>query len=237
MEQLISFHGVPKKQKPRKVQMRHSIYLYLRVLTETANPQDRIWEDTSTEGSLNNPSVHSDEHISKWDSLLGTKPGTYGPSPDDQLHALSIQKTTFKEIYSVPESLFKLILQTGHLAAEVEKLRRTGRTLCTDHDDLARTVKKLEDQLCTWEHYYHDAVLPLDPTSSPPRENFPYHLVQAVYSALLIYFYRSVRDVNAVQTIHHLVECDKQKQQCQDQSANTCWPGFIAGCELTKPQY
>jgi hypothetical protein len=138
--------------------------------------------------------------------------------------------------------LFKLILQTTQLATRVQKLEIAGRSKVTDHDALAVKVKELENNICDWEHQTRDDLKYHRAANTPQKEEFPYHLVQAVQKALLIYFYRCIRDVNPAmvqlyvqQTIYHLLEYDRQKQNYEDQSSNTCWPGFIAGCEAQDP--
>ncbi|KAF9893671.1 hypothetical protein FE257_009839 [Aspergillus nanangensis] len=238
LEKIISRHGIPKVRKSRKVQMLHSIYLYLRVLTESTNINN-----TSSSSSTGDDIV-SCNRIPPWDQLLRDSSHTYDLLDLDFMQSLSPPRSPFEEIYSFPESLFKLILRTTQLAGDVEKLRIYQRARNTDHDAFASAVKDLENSICEWEYQQSpDPLAPDGSASLPSRETFPYHLVQAVHSALFIYFYRCVRDVNAVmlqpyvhQTIHHLLEYDKQKERHKDQSANTCWPGFIAGCEATQLQ-
>ncbi|KAL4990991.1 fungal-specific transcription factor domain-containing protein [Aspergillus falconensis] len=175
IEQIIALYGIPKVQKSRRVQMLHSIYIYLRVLTE----------------------------------------GT-------QVHKQSLRLDA--KIYSIPVSLFKLILETTQLAKEVERLRRR-RAKNTDHDRFAEKIKEHENRICEWEYYYKETTYPADPIGTPPlKERFPYRLTQAIYTALIIYFYRSVRGVNVITL------------QPYDPSSDICWPAFIAGCEATTPR-
>jgi hypothetical protein len=161
----------------------------------------------------------------------------------DIMQCLAPPKSTFEEIYSIPDSLFKLILETTQLAKEVEQLchRRAKKT---DYDEFAEKVKEHENRICEWDYYYKGTTYPADPIGTPPlKERFPYHLTQAIYTALVIYFYRSVRDVNVItlqpyvqQTIYHLTEYDKHKERHKDRSSDICWSAFIAGCEATTPQ-
>jgi hypothetical protein len=243
IEAIISLHGMRKVARSSKVRMLHSIYLYLRVLTERACADDQRSESGATES----PEAILDSSYSQlanWDRILGF-PSSVSSSNVSEFDAIPSHipyKSAFEEIYSIPQSLFKLILRTTQLAKRVQKLESVGRSKVTDHDTLAIRVKDLENSICDWEYLtrgdleYHRAA------NTPQKEEFPYHLVQAVQKALLIYFYRCIRDVNPAtlqlyvqQTIHHLLEYDKQKQNCKDQSSNTCWPGFIAGCEAQDP--
>ncbi|KAJ5503486.1 hypothetical protein N7463_006360 [Penicillium fimorum] len=237
IDEIINVHGVQKVSQSSKVRMLHSIYLYLRVMTARTciegRSQPNIFESSMTLSI--SPSV---QDISTWDRLIGLS----SPLTEDCLNLDTPSKTIFEEIYSVPQSLFELILQTTHLSGLINKMQKS-RTYNIDHDSLSGQVKDLESRICTWEYeprgnLGHSAHTPL-----PQGEIFPYHFVQAMYKALIVYFYRRVRDVNAAilqfyvqQIIDHLFEYDKKKQIHMDQSANTCWPGFIAGCEALNPK-
>ncbi|KAL2816814.1 fungal-specific transcription factor domain-containing protein [Aspergillus cavernicola] len=241
IERIITLYGIPKVQKSRKVKMLHSIYLYLRVLTEGTRVYDRGLGINSLENqSDSDPS--SDRNATTWSILLQESISAHDTLNLDFLQDLAPSKSTFEQIYSLPDSLFRLIMETTQLASDVDRLRHQRRKN-TDHDAFAERVKKLEDRICEWEYYYTETTYPSDPTTPPLKERFPYHLTQAVYTALIIYFYRSVRDVNGIalqpyvqKTIYHLIEYDKHKEKHKDGSSDICWPGFIAGCEATSPE-
>ncbi|KAJ5120419.1 uncharacterized protein N7515_009807 [Penicillium bovifimosum] len=244
VEEIINLHGVQKVSRSSKVRMLHSIYLYLRVLTERASTIEYRSQSSTSTSSKDPTFTSSAQEIVKWDSMIGFAPSS--PESGVNLDSASSPascKSMFEEIYSVPQSLFKLILQTTHMIAMVEKQKRTGRPPSIDHDAFAAEVKDLESNICSWEYVLQEDLGYYAHTPLPGRELFPYHLVQAVHKALIVYFYRCVRDVNAAilqthvqQIIHHLSEYDRMKQKYKDQSANTCWPGFIAGCEALDPQ-
>ncbi|KAL4808843.1 fungal-specific transcription factor domain-containing protein [Aspergillus unguis] len=232
--QIIALYGIPKVQKSRKVQMLHSIYVYLRVLTEGIHfGNQSLVAVSETESTQQTPA--------NWDILLGEMFSTYDTLNLDFLQCLAPPKSTFEQIYSIPDSLFKLILETTQLANEVEKL---GHRIDIGNDSFAKKVKEHEAKICDWDQYYKETTYPADPTGAPPlKDRFPYHLMQAIYTALIIYFYRAVRDVNVMtlqpfvqQTIFHIKEYDKHKERHKDRSADICWPAFIAGCEATTPE-
>lgn len=250
IEQIITLYGLPKLQKSRKVKMLHSIYVYLRVLTESTyisqiqstSGIDR--ESSRVETDTGSPTAPDSSKPSTWDILLGEMVCTFDTLNLDFMQCLAPPKSTFEQIYSIPDSLFKLILQTTQLASTVEKEKLRHRHKHTDHDTLAARVKEHENRICEWENYYNETTYPGDPIGTPPlKERFPFHLTQAIYAALVIYFYRSVRDVNVIalqpyvqQTIYHLREYDKHKERHKDRSSDICWPAFIAGCEATTSQ-
>jgi hypothetical protein len=238
IEEVINLHGVQKASRSSKVRMLHSIYLYLRVVTERTRIEGRSQPNISATHIGMGISSSAQDRFT-WDRLIGyssslTRSGTDTETPD---------KSTFEEIYSVPQSLFKLILKTTHLSALINKMQKSGNPRDIDHADLSEEVKDLENRICTWEYEPQGSLGHSAHVTLPQRDIFPYHFVQAMYKALIVYFYRSVRDVNATilqfyvqQIIDHLLEYDRKKQKHMDQSANTCWPGFIAGCEALDPQ-
>lgn len=247
IEQIITLYGLPKLQKSRKVKMLHSIYVYLRVLTESTYISHIQSADTGTDTSADTGSpAGGSNKPSTWDILLSELVCTFDTLNLDFMQYLAPPKSTFEQIYSIPDSLFKLILETTQLASKVEKLRRGCHKHSTyhDHDTLSDQVKGLENRICEWEHYYNETTYPGDPIGTPPlKERFPFHLTQAIYAALVIYFYCSVRDINVItlqpyvqQTIYHLREYDKHKERQKDRSSDICWPAFIAGCEATTSQ-
>ncbi|KAJ5767180.1 uncharacterized protein N7511_004796 [Penicillium nucicola] len=244
IEEIINLYGMRKVARSSKVRMLHGIYLYLRVLTERACADDQRPNAGVGDRHIALSGEASYPQLAKWDQILGfTSSGSH--SDLSAIHNIPSHlpyKSAFEEIYSVPQSLFKLILQTTQLMRRVQKMQNFGRSMATDHDALAVTVKELETNICDWESQTRDDIESHRAASTPQKEEFPYHLVQAVQKALLIYFYRCIRDVNPAtlqlyvqQTIYHLLEYDKQKKNHKDQSANTCWPGFIAGCEAQDP--
>lgn len=242
IEEIINLHGVRKVSRSSKVRMLHSIFLYLRALTKRTSIDECPVPHSS---GLKDLILSSAQDFCKWDRLIGFS----SSSPEAGSLNLDIAldptpyKSMFEEIYSVPQSLFKLILQTTHVSVVVEKLQQSGRLPNVDHDAFSVEVKKLEARICTWEYGVQEDLGYSPQTPLPGREVFPYHLVQAVHKALIVYFYRCVRDVNGAilqfyvqKIIYHLLEYDKNKERHKDRSANTCWPGFIAGCEALDPQ-
>lgn len=236
--QYIRIYGMPKLFKSRKVQMLHSIYLYLCILTRCPDNQAQGSTTLGAQEFDHQEFALSCQRLPTWDTLVQS-------SPDDQLddqtlaaEMLYFPKSVFEQIYSIPESLFKLIMQTTQLAGEVEKISSNGKMILDGDEVLASKIKHLENRICSWSYIDAAGMLPIH---RPPKEQFPHHFVQAMYAALMVYFYRSVRDLHVAavqpyveQTIYHLTEFDKIKQKYNDGSSNTCWPGFISGCEATQ---
>lgn len=239
--------GLEQSAKSRKVCMLHSIYLYLRVLEESTDIQ--LQEDqlskrpgaycgpASISPSDLRPSIWADDltlspNDTRYSSLISTE-----IQPACNIDPIAI----FEQIYSIPASLFKLIAQATEVAREMEKIRMFGVSPETDVDILWTEVKILEQHICDWKNQYED--YGSDQTDGPPREALLYHLAEGIHAALMIFFYRRVRDMHSgavqhwvKQTADHLLTVERLKMQCGDRSANLCWPGFIAGCEATGKQ-
>ncbi|RAL03202.1 fungal specific transcription factor domain-containing protein [Aspergillus ibericus CBS 121593] len=228
IEGITKLYGLQKATHSIKVRLLHGIYLYLRVLTERA-----LLRYSSSRPSL------------RWNQLLGLSsplPDSHAPRPG-LISGQQPGESALEQIYSIPQSLFELIFQTTQMAGEMQNSQNSGREQVNYYDLFPVKVKELENRVCGWEHQAHDGPFrPSCSTVGPQRERFPYHLVQAVYKALIIYFYRCVRNVHAAtlqpyvqQIIQHPHENDKQKEILSDRSSNTCWSGFVAGCEALDP--
>jgi arginine metabolism regulation protein II len=246
-QRFVSRFGIEQSAKSRKVRMLHSVYLYLRILEESTDIQLR--EDQSDEQSGDyhglRPVSTSGIRASIWADDLTLTPANirYGSLVSLGIHpACSIDSIAiFEQIYSIPVSLFKMIAQATEVAREMENLRKYGLSPGIDVDLLWTEVKVLEQQICDWKNQYGEHGS--DQVESLPREALLYHLAEAIHAALMIFFYRRVRDMHSGavqhwvrQTADHLLTVERLKLECGDRSANLCWPGFIAGCEATEAQ-
>lgn len=246
-QRFVSRFGIEQSARSRKARMLHSIYLYLRILEESTDIQLR--EDqfqTQSGGYHGSPPVSvSGIRRSIWADDLTLDPddthrgflASSGIQSGCSINSIAI----FEQIYSIPVSLFKLIAQATEVAREMEELRKCGLSPETDVDLLWSEVKTLEQQICDWKNQYEE--VGSNDVDSLPRDALLYHLAEAIHAALMIFFYRRVRDMHSravqhwvKQTADHLLTVERLKLECGDRSANLCWPGFIAGCEATGAQ-
>ena len=234
-QRFVSRFGVEQSARSRKARMLHSIYLYLRVLEESTDIQFQEDKFEKQSGGLSvRASIWTD------DLTLNPNDNRYGSLILTGIQSID-SSAIFEQIYSIPVSLFKLIAQATDVAREMEKLREYGLSSDNDVDILWAEVKTLENHICDWKNQYEE--YGSVETNSLPREALLYHLAEAIHAALMIFFYRRVRDMHSgavqhwvKQTADHLLCVEKLKLQCGDRSANLCWPGFIAGCEATGTQ-
>lgn len=243
-QRFVSRFGVEQSARSRKARMLHSIYLYLRILEESTDIQFQEDQFEKQSGGLHGSTAISTSNVrsSIWtdDLTLNPTDNPYGALISTGIQSID-SSAIFEQIYSIPVSLFKLIAQATDVARGMEKLREYGFPSDNDVDFLYAEVKTLENHICDWKNQYeeHGSVQ----TDSLPREALLYHLAEAIHAALMIFFYRRVRDMHSgavqhwvKQTADHLFSVEKLKLQCGDRSANLCWPGFIAGCEATGAQ-
>lgn len=236
VEQLIESSRSPQLLRSTSVRMLHSTFLYLWTLqakvrvfgAPSQKPQTQLVPNQPL-GSMN-PTTHSDV----WEQLI---PLVDEAEDDEDNTSPSSQGTVsiFEQVYSVSESLFRLIGRATSLASEV------GNHEATFEGPLHRSkeVSELEEAICSWRN----DCFAREPQSGTEAlagtgGDVRYHFQNAIHSALLIHFYRCVRviDTHVVQphvekTILHLQLYTQAKRQSGDQSSGTCWPGFVAACE------
>lgn len=254
-ERFIYMQSLKKPKQSRKVNMLHSIYLYLRIIEEsTFTPVEDTQPqliDHSYAMTSEAPSVIC-RYPSLWTDRV--KLGSDMDFQDLEARLVSFpadhdEPTMFEQIYGIPESLFRLISHATHLADEVRRSRSVYPGGMSQ--DLAQRAKIIEAKICNWKNPYKllaekQTLIVYGPAERSHkievRTDLLYNFLEAMHSALIIYFYRRVRDTNATalqhyvgKTIHHLLEHEKKKNMYGDTSAYVAWPGFIAACEALDP--
>lgn len=248
-ERFIYLRGLPKIRKSPKVLMLHAIFLYLRVVEESTYISAQAIQP-SLPNSFHDESNRNRSLLCRYPSLwterlklslsLNFRDTT---NLEMQLMAFPAdidEPTVFENIYGIPESLFRSISHATYLANEL------GRNDNVPNKQLDQSIKALERQICDWKNPYR-TMAKLGPSKTPveleARCGLLFDFIEAIHSALMIYFYRRVRDVNSVvlqhyvhKTIHHLLQHEKKKMESGDMSASFCWPGFIAACEALDPE-
>lgn len=171
----------------------------------------------------------------------------------------SIQ-SLFERVFSIPPSLFGLISRVTALIHETERVGITKATR-TDPSLLRDRVNQLETEIWDWNknssstsnnglspspttclHELAFASPAPSDTGTQPIESPLHHYIDAMHSAVLIYFYRCVRKIDplmiqhlANEAIDSLSRCTELRQKSNDPSSDICWPLFIAGCEALNP--
>lgn len=168
----------------------------------------------------------------------------------------SSSQSLFERVFSIPPSLFRLISRVTALVHETEgggiiEVTPSNLSLLPDR------INQLETEIWDWASSSNIGSVPCAttclqgrPFSSPPpsdsasyaTESRLHYYIEAMHSAVLIYFYRCIRKVDPLM-IQHLTDkavdslslCTELRQKTHDPSSDICWPLFIAGCETLNP--
>lgn len=249
-ERLVRMRGLAKRDISRKARMLHHVYTWVRIIGEStyvlhdysaqANAVNAIQSPSNLPGCLKYEPTQPSRNA-RLDDFLRLEDDTTEVQIDEQkdaeagladIHlddARNYPATMYLQIYGLPETWLSLLSQTTRLANAMDSLKTGGgATASTVHDSLQRRAKRLEDMVCSFTS------TPPDSDNSKPT----FHMLRALNSALLIFFYRRVRDVNSWilqghvdDVIKALGDFDAGLAQTGTRGPGTAWPAFIAGCE------
>jgi arginine metabolism regulation protein II len=152
-------------------------------------------------------------------------------------------ESLYLQIYGVPETWLTLVSQTTRLANVIDTIKFSGIPKNVNTmESLERRKERLENMVCSFA-----STSPSKSTSlrseevdeeTQPQEKPIDCMIRALNAALVIFFYRRVRNVNPwILQVH----VDHVIQALQDFDAalaarnlagpGTVWPAFMAGCE------
>ncbi|KIX06493.1 uncharacterized protein Z518_04469 [Rhinocladiella mackenziei CBS 650.93] len=279
VENFMRIQHAKKPQMSPKMQMLHSIYLYLRTLEETTHSYQPsgVGEDCSSPitawrrlGSGSWDPGPTSSSWRNWSPSRGAEHESAMTSHDPKLVQNDDNNASiFEQIYSIPESLFCLMSHAASLAHAMSQVRGMREDDYVAHTTFSQQIRQTEADICSWKNVYqlpqaskqsskfHSEIC----SGSPPQTNHAenaedisdfksqrstllHHFNEALHAAIIIYFYRTVKDVNTVtlqpiveRALYHLLKHETLKEKYHDPSSNTCWPGFIAGCEALDPKH
>ncbi|KAJ5413718.1 fungal-specific transcription factor domain-containing protein [Penicillium cosmopolitanum] len=246
-DMFICLRGIPKVNKSRKVKLLHQIYLFLRIIEESTYvfPQETqqrlsfsLPHNKMKFPSLRTHSLHVgrdlDEHCGGDLEL-----GLFGAPGDEDCQQNS---TLFGQIYGIPETLLSFISRISSLADEIGNLNNQSKGL-TMTDELERRCRNLENEICSWSSDRDSVGDNIDdPISMSANRAFIPHLVVALHSAVIIFFYRRVRKLNsfllqsyAEKAIVAIERAEKVKLGFSVVNTGIVWPVFIAAAETMNP--
>lgn len=147
----------------------------------------------------------------------------------------------YMQIYGIPETFLRLVSQVTRLANTIDRYSSEINKRDTEAlTSLQPRAAQLESAICTFVVQCHaDGPTDIAPGSSSPIEAQPHrHMLQALSSALVIFFYRRVRHTHPFilqssvdGVITALRRFDEALARCELKGPGTAWPVFIAGCE------
>lgn len=250
-ERFIRANGFNKSTLSRKRRTLHHCYAYMRIMAETTRSSSTP-SDKGSGGDIDND--NDQFRVSRWTSLSDNIMGME-KDPDTAKRDLHLEvpghwtSTLFPELYGIAESFLLLLSQVIRLTNERDlAMNQQGKgTLGLKEFTLrAKALEKSIYQLVSSS----SAPSPLSPSSSSPSTiDIDSAMVQAMYTALLIFFYRRVHNVDAmllqreVLTVQdYLTQIQQSQEHAQDstggngQTVALMWPAFVAACEALPPE-
>lgn len=240
-ERLLRLRGLAKKHISRRSRMLHHVYTWIRIVGESTYVL-HDYKHTTAQPKLAVPDANYG-HNDKLDDFLriDQREGNDDMDMEDpkepeigrqDIHLEDPRNdpdSMYMHIYGLPEQWLSLLSQTARLANSSE--------IWKDKPDLQRSLERkaarLEDMICTFAS--STAGQSNADILSPSQ-----HMLQALKSSLIIYFYRRIRNVNPLilQTyvdavIDALRQFDMSLAQHHIPGPGTAWPAFVAGCEAS----
>ncbi|BDD56831.1 hypothetical protein MAP00_002249 [Monascus purpureus] len=263
-ERLLRIRGLSKREISRKARLLHHIYTWNRIVGESTY----VLHDHSLSGSFTETFSHhflpqldqtgndrcrQVDHNPRLDDFLRLRPrqldsdldidepkeretGLYDIHLEDSRR---FSETLYSQIYGIPETWLSLLSQTTRLANVMDALVRSGNTRDSTNSEawqaLQRRSNRLENMVCSLA-LRGNSVSRLDSPESVGRSHM--HMIHAMNVALVIFFYRRIRNVHPIilqghvdDVITSLNEFDIALAQSGLPGPGTGWPAFIAGCE------
>lgn len=236
VEQWIGSYCSPQLLKSTSIRMLHSTFLYLWTLQASV----RVFsiENQGAQMPLTNgisfSSTDSRNDADVWRQLMPIETEV-DDTEDNDSRGSQGSPSIFEKVYSVSETLFRLIGRVTSLASRSANNDDGSRQPV----DSSKEIADIENEICSWKND-----LPAreqqrtTEASNGSTDDVRYYFQTAMHSALLIYFYKCVRSIDTYtvqpyveKTLLHLQLYTQAKRISDDQSSSICWPGFIAGCE------
>lgn len=158
---------------------------------------------------------------------------------DIHLHdSRSFPETLYKQIYGINETWLSLLSQTTRLANVIQTFvvaRKAGRKVTLEAwETIQRRADRLENMISAFNlGHARGGQTELQAISRPHA-----YMLEALNGALLIFFYRRVREAHPAVLQGHvdsvimaLEACRASMDQSNPTGPGTAWPAFIAGCE------
>lgn len=264
-ERLLRLRGLSKTRISKKARLLHHVYTWLRIVGEsTFVLHDYNISSSSLEALGSRFRSHRSSATPPSDTTVTKEPNPHLDDflrletqnsdndlnidePKDQtsgLHDIHLQdsrsypETLYKQIYGIPETWLSLVSQTTRLANVLETFRtarEAGKNVNFEAwDTLQRRSMRLENMICSFSlGRTRGGVLGLQADSKPHS-----HMVEALNAALVIFFYRRIRQNHPAALQGHVDNVIAALESCNAALApddptgpGTAWPLFIAGCE------
>jgi arginine metabolism regulation protein II len=139
--------------------------------------------------------------------------------------------TMYTTIFGISETWLSLLSKTTRLANRLDASRTVSEPNQSSNNPLQRKASRLEDMICSFASSFSS-------TSEGRKDTVNVFLHRAFNAALVILFYRRIRNVNQLILQSHVddvieaLESYSQQIDLTDQQGwSSVWPAFIAGSE------
>lgn len=246
-ERFIRTNGFKKPFLSRKRRTLHHCYAYMRIMAETTR-SSISFPDCETDIMQNEPDKESSANdkfrVARWTNMSDNMM-VMEKDPETAKRDLHLEvpghwtSTLFPELYGIAESFLLLLSQVIRLANE--------RDLTVENEQGGEEglgLREFTFRAKALEKSIYRLVSSSSPSPGPGvgQGTGPGTIqAQAMYTALLIFFYRRVHNLDAmllqskVLTIQDLLRQDQQHQQPKKTVA-LVWPAFVAACEALLPE-
>ncbi|RSL47808.1 hypothetical protein CEP54_013213 [Fusarium duplospermum] len=253
-EKLFRTRGLAKGTVSRRTQLLHHLYAWIRIVSESTRMRGgfsmryRTQETSAHRQGQSIGEVDDDgDPVTqdgrraivvdpKLDDFFRLPPRT--PARNKDTH----QETHFSgtgndedglymQIYGIPETWLRLLSQTTRLANEMDMLHQPDNQADIEiFMVLQRRASQLEESVCAFRSKCR--------AFGTSNSTSHLHMLRALCSALLIYFYQRIRRVNPMilqsiidDVIKALKDYDGALKQQGLEISGTAWPALIAGSE------
>ncbi|KAE8146812.1 fungal-specific transcription factor domain-containing protein [Aspergillus avenaceus] len=266
-ERLMRLRGLSKREISRKARVLHHIYTWIRIVGESTYILHDYTPSAAFIEAFNHHFQPRDDALSqencrrsgldaRLDDFLLMQPRQSDSDLDidapkerevalQDIHLEDSRRwvdTLYSEIYGIPETWLSLVSQTTRLANVMDTLVVSGSLKKSMNPEaweaLQRRATRLENMICTFNS---DRMRGGDEPSANPSGPHA-HMLRALNTALVIFFYRRIRNVHPSilqshvdEVIAALKDFDAALTQHQVPGPGTAWPAFMAGCEAIAP--
>ncbi|PLB42154.1 Zn(II)2Cys6 transcription factor [Aspergillus candidus] len=260
-ERLLRLRGLSKHRIPQKARLLHHVYTWLRIVGESTyvlhdySPSSSFLESLESNFRLRRPGDNATA-TSEWNTRLDDFLRLESRNPDCDLNinepkdretgfydihlqdSRSFPETLYKQTYGIPETWLSLVSQTTRLANVMESFRIAQKSYKGINVEAWETLHRrsvlLENMICSFSlGRSRDGKIEDTDTSTAAR-----HMIHALSAALVIFFYRRIRQVHPVvlggevdKVISALNHFNTAMPHESLTGPGTAWPAFIAGCE------
>lgn len=255
-ERLLRQRGLAKRHISRRARLLHHTYTWHRILDESTYVLRSRSRMRVNFDALSPPTARQEHEAStpvdysRLDDFLRLEPeqppNIGEPAVEKQkdnesgLRDIHLEDSRefeglFLQLYGVSETWLSLLSQTTRLANVADNIRASRQTMDAEVlHALEQRQQRLENKICAFAapHQGNGDNTPDQPAVS---------MVRALSSALVIFFYRRVKDVNAWILQGHVegvISALKEfESSCESRNLDGpgCpWPAFMAGCEALR---